>query len=70
MTAEESNITLMFDQLPLSTFIQMVYGNILKKMGKAAALREAGVWLLRSERNGRYAHPAYWAPFYLVGDWQ
>lgn len=29
--AEEANITLMFDQLPLPTFIQVVYGSILKK---------------------------------------
>ncbi|MDO8890554.1 MAG: secretin N-terminal domain-containing protein [Sulfurimicrobium sp.] len=29
--AEEANVTLMFDQLPLPTFIQVVYGNILKK---------------------------------------
>jgi general secretion pathway protein D len=28
---EEANITLMFDQLPLPTFIQVVYGTILKK---------------------------------------
>ncbi|MDP2199696.1 MAG: secretin N-terminal domain-containing protein [Sulfurimicrobium sp.] len=31
VAAEEANITLMFDQLPLPTFIQVVYGNILKK---------------------------------------
>ncbi len=29
--AETANITLMFDQLPLPTFIQVVYGNILKQ---------------------------------------
>lgn len=29
--AEEATITLMFDQLPLPTFIQVVYGSILKK---------------------------------------
>lgn len=28
---EKANITLMFDQLPLPTFIQVVYGSILKK---------------------------------------
>lgn len=33
--------------------------------GKAAALRTAALKLLRSER---YAHPAYWAGFVLVGD--
>ena len=33
---------------------------------KAQALREAQVALLE---GGRYAHPAYWAPYILIGNW-
>jgi CHAT domain-containing protein len=31
------------------------------------ALREAALSLLR---DGRHAHPFYWAPFLLIGDWR
>lgn len=33
--------------------------------GRATALRESALAMLR---DGRYAHPFYWAPFVLVGD--
>lgn len=33
---------------------------------KAQALREAQIALLE---GGRYAHPAYWAPYILIGNW-
>lgn len=35
-------------------------------VSKAEALRRAQLKLLRSER---YAHPAFWAPFLLIGNW-
>ena len=35
--------------------------------GKAAALRGAQLLLRNDER---YAHPAYWAPFLMIGDWR
>jgi tetratricopeptide (TPR) repeat protein len=42
--------------------------------GRAAALRTAQLKLLalareRPEAYGRYRHPAYWAPFMLIGEW-
>jgi CHAT domain-containing protein len=37
-----------------------------KKLGKAAAVREAQLYLLR---NPWYEHPFYWAPYVLVGNW-
>ena len=47
-------------------------------MPKAEALREAQRALLRSHlsgiekhsASGNYAHPYYWAPFILIGNWQ
>ena len=47
-------------------------------MPKAEALREAQLALLRSHlsgiekhsASGNYAHPYYWAPFILIGNWQ
>ncbi len=33
---------------------------------KSAALRDAQVELIRSER---FSHPAYWAPYLLIGNW-
>jgi CHAT domain-containing protein len=35
--------------------------------GKAAALRGAQLLLMN---DARYGHPAYWAPFLLIGDWR
>jgi CHAT domain-containing protein/Tfp pilus assembly protein PilF len=37
--------------------------------GKAEALREAQIGLLRG-KSGEYAHPFYWAPFILIGNYQ
>jgi CHAT domain-containing protein len=34
---------------------------------RAQALRQAQLSLLRQEQ---YRHPAYWAPFLLIGNWQ
>jgi CHAT domain-containing protein len=44
------------------------YRGVKQGKGKGAALREAGLWLMGS-RGRHYAHPYYWAPFVLMGDW-
>jgi CHAT domain-containing protein len=43
------------------------YRQLATDAGKAAALRGAQLRLLNDER---YAHPAYWAPFLMIGDWR
>jgi CHAT domain-containing protein len=47
------------------------YGRWLPGMGKAEALRESQLALIRSlrERDG-FAHPFFWAGFVLTGDWR
>jgi CHAT domain-containing protein len=42
--------------------------------GRAAALRAAQLELLALGREqpaeyGAYCHPAYWAPFVMIGEW-
>ena len=45
------------------------YNNLInKKMSKAEAIRKAQANLF--QKNSRYRHPYYWAPFVLVGNWQ
>ena len=41
-----------------------------EKQDTATALLEARRALLRDRARGRYAHPYYWAPFLLFGDWR
>jgi CHAT domain-containing protein len=44
------------------------YKNLIKnKLSKTDALRQAQLTLMRDEK---YAHPFYWAPFILIGDWR
>ncbi|HJR68551.1 MAG TPA: CHAT domain-containing protein, partial [Gammaproteobacteria bacterium] len=43
------------------------YRQLGSRNGKAAALRGAQLKLMNDER---YRHPAYWAPFLLIGDWR
>jgi CHAT domain-containing protein len=43
------------------------YRQLANEAGKAAALRGAQLLLLNDER---YSHPAYWAPFLMIGDWR
>jgi CHAT domain-containing protein/Tfp pilus assembly protein PilF len=44
------------------------YKNLIKnKLSKTKALRKAQLTLMSDEK---YAHPFYWAPFILVGDWR
>jgi CHAT domain-containing protein len=47
-------------------FMQCYYRD-LKKNSKTGALRAAQVSLLK---DPRYAHPFFWAPFVLIGDWR
>ena len=43
------------------------YENLItRKMTRADSLRAAQVAMIRDER---YAHPAYWAPFLMIGSW-
>jgi tetratricopeptide (TPR) repeat protein len=44
-----------------------VYRRLASGRSKRAALREAQLCLL-NETSAPYAHPYYWAPFFLVGD--
>jgi CHAT domain-containing protein len=51
-----------------TTFMQKFYeGMVVAKADKAEALRRAKLALCASDR---YAHPFYWAPFVLIGDWK
>ena len=46
--------------------MQRFYTNLVKsKMGKAAALRQASLALMRDPKRN---HPYYWAPFVLMGE--
>ncbi len=47
--------------------IEEFYRQLAAGAGKAAALRGAQLLLLNDER---YAHPTYWAPFLMIGDWR
>ena len=43
------------------------YAELKRGKSKDAALRTAALSLLR---DGKHAHPFYWAPFLLLGDWR
>jgi CHAT domain-containing protein/tetratricopeptide (TPR) repeat protein len=43
------------------------YTNLKTGKAKGAALRGASLALMK---DGKHAHPFYWAPFVLVGDWR
>ncbi len=43
------------------------YRQLAASAGRAAALRGAQLRLLNEPR---YSHPAYWAPFLMIGDWR
>jgi len=50
-----------------SLLIAGFYENLARKgMTKAGALRQAQLDLARDER---FSHPAYWAPFLVIGNW-
>ena len=51
-----------------ATLMREFYRNLLKKkLDKTNALRKAQLSMLGSEK---FAHPFYWAPFVLIGDWR
>jgi CHAT domain-containing protein len=39
-----------------------------RQLGKAGALRQAMLNMINSEYDPEYAHPAFWAPFVIVGE--
>jgi CHAT domain-containing protein len=43
------------------------YAGLKAHKAKGRALREASLGLMR---DGKHAHPYYWAPFVLMGDWR
>lgn len=50
-----------------AVFIEAFYQHLFQQgLSRAQALRQAQLSLLHSE----YAHPYYWAPFVMVGNWQ
>jgi CHAT domain-containing protein/Tfp pilus assembly protein PilF len=50
------------------TLMGEFYRNLIKeKLGKTDALRKAQLTMLSDEK---FAHPFYWAPFVLIGDWR
>jgi CHAT domain-containing protein len=57
--------------LSTAQFMQVFYQNLLTGQTKGAALREAQLQFLgqgKSAAESAYAHPYFWAPFFLVGD--
>jgi CHAT domain-containing protein/Tfp pilus assembly protein PilF len=51
-----------------STLMGEFYRNLVKeKLGKTEALRKAQLSMLGNEK---FAHPFYWAPFVIIGDWR
>ena len=50
-----------------SLLMEAFYLNLKEGLGKAEALHQAKLALMKVE-EGRYAHPYYWAPFILIGD--
>jgi CHAT domain-containing protein len=53
--------------LSTASLMEQFYRNLIKnKLSKTEALRKAQLTLMSDEK---YAHPFYWAPFVLFGDW-
>jgi CHAT domain-containing protein len=50
-----------------SQLIAEFYRQLASGNNKAASLRGAQLML---KNDQRYSHPAYWAPFLMIGDWQ
>lgn len=51
-----------------SILMERFYENLIRKgLPKAEALRLARISMIKDEK---YAHPFFWAPFVLTGDWQ
>ena len=54
------------DDQATGILMKAFYQNVTK-LGKAEALRNAQITLLK---DPRFVYPYYWAPFILVGDWR
>ncbi len=52
---------------PTVMLVTKFYESLNNGMSKAEALRAAQLELI--EAGGEYVHPAYWAPFILIGNW-
>jgi CHAT domain-containing protein/Tfp pilus assembly protein PilF len=55
------------DDASTATLMERFYSGIKRGEAKGAALRQAALSL---RKDGQHAHPYYWAPFVLVGDWR
>jgi CHAT domain-containing protein len=53
-----------------ATLMERFYAGVAKNAPKGASLRQAALALLADKKERRHAHPYYWAPFILVGDWR
>ncbi len=63
------------DDASTAALMERFYSGIAKGKPKGASLRLAALSLLNQARkskieNRKYAHPYYWAPFILMGDWR
>jgi CHAT domain-containing protein len=47
--------------------METFYTGVVGKMSKAAALQQAQLRLIR---DPVFAHPFFWAPFSLIGNWR
>lgn len=56
------------DDYGTQSLMTQYYQALLQGQGRAAALRQVQLTLLRSQSP--YAHPYYWAAFILTGNWQ
>jgi CHAT domain-containing protein len=45
-----------------------MYQHLSRKLGRAEALREIKLALLRGDKGEQYRHPFFWAPLVMFGD--
>ncbi|MEO1762908.1 MAG: CHAT domain-containing protein [Cyanobacteria bacterium J06629_18] len=57
------------DDAATASIIVQFYDNLRQGMSKAQALQATQKKWLAENSQGRYAHPGYWAPFVLIGNW-
>ncbi|MBV6626080.1 MAG: CHAT domain-containing protein [Rivularia sp. (in: Bacteria)] len=57
------------DDEATARIIVQFYDNLRQGMSKAEALQTTQKNWLAENSQGRYAHPGYWAPFVLIGNW-
>lgn len=50
--------------------MQLFYGELARGQNKAQALQSAKLKFLENQEGSLAAHPAYWAPYIQLGDWQ